>query len=140
MKADDMDIMFALTVIKESMPQSIIASDIINGDPHIRIKKDDLLKFALFLKNDARLEFNMLSDLFAVDYPKRAERIEVIYNFYSIKNNFRVFVKIWSKIDDPEHPFQFRAAQVFALKDNLSAEGVRPSRPDSKFFLNRDGL
>ncbi|MCL4498517.1 MAG: NADH-quinone oxidoreductase subunit C [Deltaproteobacteria bacterium] len=141
MKADDMDIMFALTVIKESMPQSIIASDVINGDPHIRIKKDDLLKFALFLKNDARLEFDMLSDLFAVDYPKRAERIEVIYNFYSIKNNFRVFVKIWSKIDEPEYPsltsiynsadwFEREVYDMFGLKFK--------GHPDLKRILNPD--
>ena len=62
MNSDNMDVMFALTVIKESMSKSIIASDAINGDVHIQIKKEDLLEFAVFLKTDSRLEFDMLSE------------------------------------------------------------------------------
>ena len=76
-----MDKMFAYAVIKETMAESIVASDIINGDPHLRIQKENLVEFTIFLKEYPKLEFNMLSDLFAVDYPKRDERIEVIYNF-----------------------------------------------------------
>ncbi len=78
-----MDIMFALTVIKESKPKLIVSSDTINGDVHIHIKKEDLIEFATFLKTDSRLEFDMLSDLFGADFPKRPERVEIIYNFYS---------------------------------------------------------
>ena len=141
MNSDNMDVMFALTVIKESMPKSIIDSDTINGDVHIQIKKEDLLKFAVFLKTDSRLEFDMLSDLFAVDYPKRPERIEVIYNFYSIKNNFRVFINAASKADETEYPsltpiynsadwFEREVYDMFGLKFK--------DHPDLKRILNPD--
>ena len=99
-----MDSLFPLTVIKESKADSIISSDSVNGDHHIVIKRESLMEFAEFLKADPRLEFDMLSDLFAVDYPKKPERIEVIYNFYSMKNNFRVFVKVRSGTGETEHP------------------------------------
>ncbi len=136
-----MDVMFALTVIKESKPKAIVSADNIKGDVHIQIKKEDLLEFALFLKTDSRLEFDMLSDLFAVDYPKRAERIEVIYNFYSIKNNFRVFIKVRSKTDETEYPsltpvynsanwFEREAYDMFGLKFK--------DHPDLKRILNPD--
>ncbi len=136
-----MDVMFALTVIKESKPKAIVSADNIKGDVHIQIKKEDLLEFALFLKTDSRLEFDMLSDLFAADYPKRPERIEVIYNFYSIKNNFRVFIKVSSKADETEYPsltsfynsanwFEREVYDMFGLKFK--------NHPDLKRILNPD--
>ena len=136
-----MDVMFALTVIKESRPKAIVSADNIKGDVHIQIKKEDLLEFALFLKTDSRLEFDMLSDLFAADYPKRPERIEVIYNFYSIKNNFRVFIKVNSKADETEYPsltsiynsanwFEREVYDMFGLKFK--------NHPDLKRILNPD--
>ena len=141
MNSDNMDVMFALTVIKESMPESIIASGAVNGDVHIQIKKEDLLEFAVFLKTDSRLEFDMLSDLFAVDYPKRPERIEVIYNFYSIKNNFRVFIKVRSKIDETEYPSLtsiYNSADWFE-REAYDMFGLRfKNHPDLKRILNPD--
>ena len=136
-----MDVMFALTVIKESKPKAIVSADNIKGEVHIQIKKEDLLEFALFLKTDSRLEFDMLSDLFAADYPKRPERIEVIYNFYSIKNNFRVFIKVSSKADETEYPsltsvynsanwFEREVYDMFGLKFK--------NHPDLKRILNPD--
>ena len=141
MNIDNMDVTFALSVIKESMPKSIVAANTISGDVHIQIKKEDLIEFAAFLKTDSRLEFDMLSDLFAVDYPKRPERIEVIYNFYSIKNNFRVFIKVRSKADEAEYPsltsiynsanwFEREVYDMFGLKFK--------NHPDLKRILNPD--
>ena len=136
-----MDVMFALTVIKESKPKAIVSADNIKGDVHIQIKKEDLLELALFLKTDSRLEFDMLSDLFAADYPRRPERIEVIYNFYSTKNNFRIFVKSRSKINEPDYPsltplynsanwFEREVYDMFGLKFK--------GHPDLKRILNPD--
>ncbi len=136
-----MDLMFALTVIKEAKPKSIVSTDTVNGDAHIQIKKEDLIEFASFLKSDTRLEFDMLSDLFAVDYPKKAERVEVIYNLYSMKNNFRIFVKVSSKVEETEYPsltplydsadwFEREVYDMFGLKFK--------NHPDLKRILNPD--
>ncbi len=136
-----MDVNFALAVIKESMQKKIVAAGNVNRDAYIQIQKEDLLEFADFFKNDPRLKFDMLSDLFAVDYPKRPERIEVIYNFYSVVNNFRIFIKIRSKIDESEYPsltsfynsanwFEREVYDMFGLKFK--------GHPDLKRILNPD--
>ncbi|MHB1660671.1 MAG: NADH-quinone oxidoreductase subunit C [bacterium] len=136
-----MDAMFALTVIKEAKAKSVIGTDIMHGDIHILVKKEDIVDFAVFLKTDSRLEFDMLSDLFGADYPKRPERIEVIYNFYSVKNNFRVFVKVRSKIEELEYP---SLASVYNSADWFEREvydmfGLKfKNHPDLKRILNPD--
>jgi NADH-quinone oxidoreductase subunit C len=48
---------------------------------------------AAFLKNDPELEFNVLMDVTAVDYPGEEPRFEVVYQFYSLKRQARLRVK-----------------------------------------------
>ena len=52
----------------------------------------------LFIKDHPDFLCSILSDLFAVDYPDRAQRFEVVYNLLSIKHNFRVIIKV--AVDD----------------------------------------
>ncbi|RZD16913.1 MAG: NADH-quinone oxidoreductase subunit C [Candidatus Acididesulfobacter guangdongensis] len=104
MNSEDMETFFALSVIKNVMQKYIISTDTSNDDVRITTTKENLIELVKFMKEDSRLNFDMLSDLFGVDYPKRNERIEVIYNLYSTKNNFRIFVKCQSKIDEPDYP------------------------------------
>lgn len=136
-----MDVLFAINVIKESMPKSIISVETSNGDLSISANKENIFDFIKFMKEDARLQFDMLSDLFAVDYPKRAERIEVIYNLYSTKNNFRIFLKSAGKIDESNYPsltqlydsanwFEREVYDMFGLKFN--------GHPNLKRILNPD--
>ncbi len=136
-----MDVLFALSVIKESMPKLVSSVDTSYGDIRIFTSKENIIDFARFLKDDSRLQLNMLSDLFAVDYPKKSERIEIIYNFYSTKNNFRVFAKTKSKIDEPDYPsltplynsanwFEREVYDMFGLKFK--------GHPDLKRILNPD--
>lgn len=58
------------------------------------IKKEALLEICEFLKNDPELQYNFLSDVCGVDYPKREKRFEIVYNLYSIPNKWRVRLKI----------------------------------------------
>lgn len=136
-----MDVLSALSVIKESMSKDIVSVEISNDDVHIFTDRDHIVDFARFMKDDARLQFDMLSDLFAVDYPKKADRIEVIYNFYSTKNNFTIFLKARSKIDEPDYPslttlydsanwFEREIYDMFGLKFK--------GHPDLKRILNPD--
>ena len=47
------------------------------------------------LKKIDDLNFEMLLDITAVDYPQRSKRFELVYNLLSIKNNLRIRVKIF---------------------------------------------
>ncbi|MCH9754226.1 MAG: NADH-quinone oxidoreductase subunit C [Alphaproteobacteria bacterium] len=51
-----------------------------------------------FLKND--MEFEVLIDLFVVDYPEKEKRFEVTYNLLSVKSNSRISLKVYVKDGD----------------------------------------
>jgi NADH-quinone oxidoreductase subunit C len=53
---------------------------------------ESILPVAMFLKSDSG--FDMLTDLTAVDYPKREKRFEVIYELYSFSRNERLRLKV----------------------------------------------
>ena len=58
-----------------------------------RINKEDLLKCIYLLRYRQDLEFAILTDLFAADFPGQQERFEVGYNLLSIKLNQRLVIK-----------------------------------------------
>jgi len=53
----------------------------------------DLKKTILFLKDHENCLFKVLVDIFAIDYPNREERFELVYCLLSTKYNSRVKVK-----------------------------------------------
>src|SRR6266478_1362134 len=53
---------------------------------------ESILPIAMFLKSDSG--FDMLTDLTAVDYPKRDKRFEIIYELYSFSKNERLRLKV----------------------------------------------
>ncbi len=136
-----MDSLSALKIIKEAVPHFILSDEISHGEAIIIAKREHLLEIAGFLKNDERLSFNLLCDLFGVDYPKKAERIEVIYNFYSVTNNCRIFVKVRSKMDETGHPSLtplYNAANWFE-REVYDMFGLKfQGHPDMKRILNPD--
>ena len=54
----------------------------------------DIHNHILFLCNDRKCKFQILIDIFTVDYPHRKARFEVIYSLLSIINNIRIFCKV----------------------------------------------
>ena len=64
------------------------------GHATVIIAKSALLEVATFLKQDPELQYNYLMDLTAVDYWKRTPRFEMVYHFLSLKNKYRVRVKV----------------------------------------------
>jgi NADH-quinone oxidoreductase subunit C len=58
------------------------------------IKKEALLKVLQKLKNDSALRFAVLTDLFAVDFPARVKRFEIVYSLLSFELNQRIVLKI----------------------------------------------
>lgn len=62
--------------------------------------KDDLISFMEFIKENEDLEFNLISDITAIDYPNKAERFMLVYHVFSIKNKERIRVKLSVKEGD----------------------------------------
>ena len=59
----------------------------------IEVNVSDLKKIILFLKDHENCLFKLLVDLFAVDYPTKENRFELIYCLLSTKYNSRIKIK-----------------------------------------------
>ena len=62
------------------------------------VKKQDIVRICQFLRDDETLKFDSLRDLCGADYYRPHERYEVVYNLYSLKNKFRIRLKV--KVDE----------------------------------------
>ena len=60
----------------------------------IRVKRENLLKVAKYLKENPECSFNFLSDLCGIDYPKGEHHFEVVYHLYSIEHTHRLRMKV----------------------------------------------
>jgi NADH:ubiquinone oxidoreductase subunit C len=57
------------------------------------IKEDFLLEICNFLKKQTHLQYKILIDIVAVDYPSYKKRFHLIYNLLSVSFNERIFIK-----------------------------------------------
>ena len=69
--------------------------EIINNELIITTKISNIYNLLDKLKNMDDLNFEMLLDITAVDYPQRSKRFELVYNLLSLKNHLRLRVKIF---------------------------------------------
>ena len=60
--------------------------------PTLLVEKERIVEVLRALKHDLR--FTLPLDLWAVDYPKREKRFDVMYQLYSLDNNERVRLKV----------------------------------------------
>jgi NADH-quinone oxidoreductase subunit C len=60
----------------------------------VTVERARLAGIALHLRDEEK--FDMLSDLTAVDWPKREKRFDVVLNLYSFPKNERLRVKAWA--------------------------------------------
>jgi NADH-quinone oxidoreductase subunit C/D len=64
------------------------------------VEKSVLLNVLTKLRDDAELRFTMPLDCWAVDYPNREKRFDVLYQLYSLQNNERVRLKVYVAEDE----------------------------------------
>ena len=83
--------------LKSKFPDGVTDISDLQGQPLVYAKREGLLALSAALKNDPEFQFDILMDLFAVDYlhwEEKALRFEVVYNLYSSVKNHRLFVKV----------------------------------------------
>tara|TARA_Y100000590_G_scaffold293855_1_gene330976 strand:+ start:179 stop:772 length:594 start_codon:yes stop_codon:yes gene_type:complete len=74
--------------------------EILNDELVISTKLTSIHQLITNLKQFDHLNFEMLLDITAVDYPKRSKRFELVYIFLSLKNKLRLRVKVFLNEDD----------------------------------------
>jgi NADH-quinone oxidoreductase subunit C len=79
--------------LKERFADRVIETSAYLGQNFIVAKPDSVIPVLEYLKLEA--DFDYLVDITAVDWPKRAERFDVVYILYSFARNERVRVKTY---------------------------------------------
>jgi NADH-quinone oxidoreductase subunit C len=79
--------------IKERFGDRIAETSTYLGQNFVVVKPDSAVPLIEYLKLEA--DFDYLVDITAVDWPKRAERFDVVYIIYSFARNERVRIKTY---------------------------------------------
>ena len=84
-----------IDMVKLHYKDAIIDSHSFRGDQTVTVQKNVLVDLFKFIRDDPALDFNFPLVLTAVDYLNRKDnRFEVVYHFYSLKQNDRLRVKV----------------------------------------------
>ena len=82
--------------VQKKYPDAVAETGDLSGQPLVIIKREAVRQFCESLKNDPDFQFDLLMDLFAVDFlhwEEKAVRFEVVYHLYSTATRQRLFVK-----------------------------------------------
>ncbi len=88
--------------VLELLPDAVQETHARLGDATARVDPDRIVEVLRMLRDDPELEFEMLTDLTAVDYLGEVPRFEVVYHLYSVAKNHRVRIKARVAEDAPE--------------------------------------
>lgn len=70
------------------------------GELTVRIARERLLQFLEYLRDEPSLRFS-LKDICAIDWSRRSQRFELVYNVFSIQENLRLRVKCFTEEKEP---------------------------------------
>ena len=84
--------------LKEKFPAIEFEVSDYRDELTLKFDKKYIVEVCEFLKSDSGLEFKLCSDITAVDWATRKNRFTVVYNIFSLKNNFRLRLK--SDVDE----------------------------------------
>ncbi len=82
-----------LELVKQNFPDAVLESHSQLGDDTLVLAPGKWKEVARFLRDDARADMSMLTDLTAVDFPTREPRFEVVAHFYSLGLGHRLRLK-----------------------------------------------
>ncbi|MCK6612684.1 MAG: NADH-quinone oxidoreductase subunit C [Ignavibacteriaceae bacterium] len=70
------------------------------GELTVSFPKEIVIELCDYLKNEPLLDFIQLEDVTAIDWAKRSNRFQVVYQMFSIKNKFRL--RLVTSVDESE--------------------------------------
>ena len=84
----------ALRRLLDAHPDAVVSTHANLGDATAVVREFSLVEAMRLLRDDPATQFEMLSDVCAVDYLPRVPRFEVVYHLYSVAKNHRLRVKV----------------------------------------------
>jgi len=132
-----------LARLKEQFPEAIRSHAESYGMLTVVCNREKYLDVLRFLRDDAVLQFNFLTDACGAHYPNREEQFEMIYHLHSWSNNVRIRVKVPIA---GEHPHIATASKDFPTTNWMEREtydfyGIHfDGHPNLKRILNVDDM
>ncbi len=122
----------------EALPEAVLETHAHVGDATACVDPERVVEVARLLRDDSELEFEMLTDVTAVDYLGEEPRFEMVYHFYSVAGNRRLRIK--ARV--PEEPAEIDSlVDVYASANWMEREvwdlyGIRfKGHPDLRRIL-----
>ncbi len=129
--------------IKENFSDVKVVDPIRHGNLIIYISPDKIINFLKFLRDDPKLSFKILLDVFGADLLGiREPRFEVIYNLLSLKLNNRITIKVALNENEevPTVSTVFSSAKWFE-RETFDMYGIKFSdHPDLRRILTDYGF
>lgn len=80
--------------VAASLPGAVLETSLTNGELTLRVARDRIVEIVTFLRDDEKCQFFSFIDVCGVDYPERAERLDVVYHLLSPTLNQRIRLKL----------------------------------------------
>lgn len=77
-----------------SFENAVLSVSEFRGDLSINVPASKIVTICKFLKEDTDLSFDVCRDITAIDWARRKNRFTIVYNLYSLKNKFRLILKV----------------------------------------------
>ena len=87
--------------VQERLAGHIVTAEFQKNEYCVTVKRDSIVPFLTFLRDDERCLFKQLVDICGADYPDRPQRFDVVYNLLSVKHNTRIRVKLHTNESTP---------------------------------------
>ncbi len=88
------------SLLREKFPQEILEVNYFRNELTFLVDKKSIVEICKFLRNEPELYFDLLVDLCGVDRAKRKDRFEVVYHLVSLKNKYRIRLKV--RVDEKD--------------------------------------
>ncbi|HKR19999.1 MAG TPA: NADH-quinone oxidoreductase subunit C [Stellaceae bacterium] len=87
--------------VAAAFPQDVLRREIAHDELMVGVRREAIVRVLQFLRDDPDCRFGILVDICGVDYPERAERLEVVYNLLSLTHNRRIRLKVTTDEQTP---------------------------------------
>ena len=84
-----------------AFPQDVLRREVAHDELIVSVRREAIGRVLQFLRDDPGCRFDVLVDICGVDYPERAERLEVVYNLLSLTHNRRIRLKVTTDEQTP---------------------------------------
>ena len=130
--------------LKAKFGDAVISAEQSYDFPDFEIKREKIFDVVKFLKEDSEMEFGFLTTLCGLHYPdNKGKELGVMYQMHNMPKNWRIRLKIFFPINDPEVPTLtplFSTANWMERQEYDFYGIIFKGHPNLKRILNMDEM